>query len=72
MGGRMVNSRIPVTEETRDELREFVNGLGTTYDDAILFLLDTVKKEGEDALLAGHRLRKEFAVQRKQIGSDLK
>lgn len=32
--------RINVTEETRDRLRDFADGAGITYDDAINFLLD--------------------------------
>lgn len=55
----MVNSRVPVTEETRNDLRQFAGGLDMTYDDAIRFLLKRSLREGEDFMLAGHRLREE-------------
>lgn len=56
----MVNSRVSVTEETRDELKDFANGLGATYDETIKFLLDMIRAGDEDNLLAGRRLRSEL------------
>lgn len=58
--GRMVNSRISVTEETRDRIKDFANGVGGTYDSALNFLLDYIQESSEDALLAGRRLRKHY------------
>lgn len=33
-------SRIPVTDETRDRLKDFARGLDANYDGALNFLLD--------------------------------
>ena len=60
MSGRVTNSRISATEETKRRLRDFTNGLGGEYDDAINYLLDLASKKDEAALLAGIRLRDEF------------
>lgn len=55
--GRMVESRISVTKDTRNRFREFANGLGVEYDEAINFVLDYLAEDSEDALLLGRRLR---------------
>lgn len=57
MSGRMVNSRVSVTEETRDELKDFANGLGVTYDEAIKLLLGMVRQGNEELIVSGRRLR---------------
>jgi hypothetical protein len=48
---------IGISEETRDALRDFTRGLGTTYDAALSFLLSLLAEDGETALMAGYRLR---------------
>lgn len=53
--GRLMNARIPVTESTRDLLRDFANGLETNYDDVVLFLLSNFINPGERPLIAGKR-----------------
>jgi len=60
MSGTRVNKRIPVTDDTLNRLRDFSNGLGTTYDDAINFLIDQISDDGETAKRTGHRLRGVF------------
>jgi hypothetical protein len=55
-----MNDRVPVTKERRKELHEFALGLGTTYDEAIGFLLKFVRKPDETPLSAGDRLRPQF------------
>ena len=57
---RQVNKRIPVADDTIQRLRAFADGLGSTYDDAINFLIDMVTSEDEDPKLAGHRLRGQY------------
>lgn len=57
---RRVNKRIPVADDTLHRLRDFADGLGTTYDDAINFLIDMATDEDENPKLAGHRLRGRF------------
>ena len=54
---RRVNKRIPVADDTIHRLRDFADGLGATYDDAINFLIDMATDEDENPKLAGHRLR---------------
>jgi hypothetical protein len=57
---RRVNKRIPVADETLQRLRAFADGLGSTYDDAINFLIDMAAYEDEHPKLAGHRLRGQY------------
>lgn len=52
-----MNSRISVTEETRDKFRDFVHGLGMQYDEAIRFMMDTLSDGEMNPLLAGGKLR---------------
>lgn len=40
-------ARIPVKEDTLERLRRFSDGLGTRYDDAINYLLDSILKGGD-------------------------
>jgi len=54
---RAVSSRVSVTEETRDRLKDFVSGIGETYEVAINFLLDEISEQDESAIGAGFRLR---------------
>lgn len=54
---RRVNKRIPVADDTLQRLRDFADGLGSTYDEAINFLIDLAADEDENPKLAGHRLR---------------
>jgi len=57
---RQVNKRIPVADDTIQRLRAFADGLGSTYDDAINFLIDMATSENENPKLAGHRLRGQY------------
>lgn len=57
---RNVTSRVSVTEETRDRLKDFASGLGETYEVAINFLLDGVSEPGESPIAAGYRLREQI------------
>lgn len=57
---RQVNKRIPVADDTIQRLRAFADGLGSTYDDAINFLIDMATSEDENPKLAGHRLRGQY------------
>ena len=56
MNNPELNHRIPVTEATRDRLRDFSFGAGVTYDEAVNFLLDAYGK-GRDDLTAGREDR---------------
>jgi hypothetical protein len=71
MSGRVVNSRVSVTEETRKRLRDFANGMGVTYEEAVIFLLDNVMHPGEDDLLAGRRVRGELGRAENTTSSEL-
>ena len=55
----MTTSRVSVTEETRDRLREFCKGLGVEYDEAVNFLLDRIIAQ-RDPLIAGRELRDKY------------
>jgi hypothetical protein len=57
---RRVNKRIPVADDTIHRLRAFADGLGSTYDDAINFLIDMATADEENPKLAGHRLRGQY------------
>ena len=57
MSKGIASKRIPLTDSTWEALRDFTNGLGTTYDEAVQLLLNAVVKHGENPLMAGHRLR---------------
>lgn len=50
------SSRVPVTPAVHQELKEFRNGLGSSFDEAIALLLRIVTA-GEDAYTAGKKLR---------------
>lgn len=59
--GRKMNARVPLTEETRERLKDFVRGLGADdYDSAINFMIDYLRKHDEAVTLAGFRLRDEY------------
>lgn len=60
MGGRVVNSRISVTEETRDIMREFANGSAKTYEDVMMLFFSKFIEPGEDPYMAGRRWREEI------------
>lgn len=49
--------RIPLTDETMEQLRDFAAGLGSTYDEAIQVLLAIAKEPDEHEFVAGKRLR---------------
>lgn len=54
---RQVTSRVPVTPQTLDELKEFRNGLGGSYDDAIKMLLMLARGNETDLYIAGRNMR---------------
>lgn len=53
-------SRIAVTPATHEQLKEFRNGLNSSFDDAILLMLKLLIDDGEDPYLAGRRLREKL------------
>lgn len=55
-----MTDRVPVTPKRRKELHDFALGLGTTYDEAIGFLLKLARKPDETLIAAGDRLRPQF------------
>ena len=55
--GPKMDARISVTRMTRDEFRDFCDGMGMEYDDAVQFIMDFFQQGDEDRLLSGHRLR---------------
>lgn len=55
--GNLANYRIPITGETLQKLKDFSYGLSTTYDGAIVKLLELATQSGEDEYMAGKRLR---------------
>lgn len=58
--GRTMTSRIPVSPDTHQDMKDFCNGLRATFDDTIQFLLAQHVRGGEDPVIAGSRLREEF------------
>ena len=55
-----LTSRIPVTPETLDRLREFAAGMDATYDETINALIDLAQQEaGKSARYAGLWLKTE-------------
>lgn len=60
MTDRRLSKRVPVTDETLKRLRDFADGLGTTYDESINFLIDYASEQQENAKRTGHRLRVQY------------
>lgn len=56
-------SRVSVTPTAHEELKDFKNGLGADFSEAILFLLEQVKHPNESSISAGKRLRDNFKHQ---------
>lgn len=52
-----VTDRVPCTPETKVKLRDFSNGLGLTYDEALNFMMREFMQGDEAQMLAGFRLR---------------
>lgn len=52
-----MNARIPVTNEIRDLVRDYANGMGITYDEAIAYVfgkhLNLMPDEGAKAFMSG-------------------
>lgn len=52
-----MNARIPVTKEVRDLVRDYANGMGITYDEAIAYVfgkhLNLMPDEGAKAFMSG-------------------
>jgi len=59
-GNETATKRIAVTPTTFENVKDFTNGLSVTYDEALEFLLRSVMKPGEDAIMTGRRLRDTF------------
>lgn len=56
---RRVSSRIPVTPEVHERLRDFAKGLDATYDEALDYILD-ILTEGVNPMLKGLEHRQRF------------
>lgn len=48
---------ITIDSEVQRKVREFADGLGLTYDNTLLLLLEAVMHDGETPLQAGQRVR---------------
>ena len=53
-----VTKRIPLTPTANQRIKDFADGLGERYAEAIELLLDMVEQEHESDFEAGRRLRK--------------
>lgn len=53
-----VTKRIPLTPTANQRIKDFADGLGERYAEAIELLLDLAKEENESDFDAGRRLRK--------------
>lgn len=51
------SKRIPVTPTAWEAIKDFCSGMGVNYSEGLMFLLEQVTEPGEDAMLAGRRLR---------------
>jgi hypothetical protein len=52
-----MTSRIPCTPEVQHFMKEYANGLGVTYDEALRFLVRDIHDTGKDPLIAGRAQR---------------
>lgn len=59
---QIASSRVPVTPDTHEALREFRSGLNVSFDEAITLLLQLSRLPGEDNFAAGKRLREQLPV----------
>lgn len=57
MSDERANSRLPITPANHERMKEFKNGLGSDFDQAIRLLLSLAVKPGEDEYSAGKRLK---------------
>lgn len=57
-GSGMTTIKIEVTTQRR--LREFVQGIGGTYDSVLNFLIDRLKSDDEPDVITGAKLRNEL------------
>lgn len=55
--GRKMTKKFAVDEEAFERIKEFKDGLGANYAEAIKLLLDIALEDGESEFSAGHRLR---------------
>lgn len=62
----MTTARVSVTEQTRDELRDFTNGLNGDYHEAIKFLMKKLAGNGEDPMVLGRKFREEFQAMKER------
>ena len=60
MSDEPATSRVPLRPTTYQELKDFRSGLDETFDSAILMLLRSVRRPGEDPFSAGRRLQAEL------------
>ncbi len=62
------SSRLPLTPKSHERMKEFRNGLGGSFDEAIEVLLDSALKSGEDEYSAGKRLKSRLEKLKKAVG----
>lgn len=62
----MTTARVSVTEKTRDELRDFTNGLSGDYHEAIKFLMKKLAGDVDDPLALGRKFREEFQAMKER------
>ncbi len=62
------SDRMPCKPSTKLRYNDFVAGLGlrATYDDALVLLLDLVKREGESDFEAGRRLTEVYKTRQEE------
>jgi hypothetical protein len=60
-----MTSRIPCTPEVQHFMKEYANGLGVTYDEALRFLVRDIHDTGKDPLIAGREQRDALTAWRK-------
>jgi hypothetical protein len=61
---REMTERVAISETTKEKLKEFKDGAGVSFDEAIAMLLELATLEGEDLKGSGLLLR--FAKERGQ------
>jgi hypothetical protein len=59
--GKKKSARIPCSPEIQQALRDFSNGLGLNYDEALRFMLEQItgSADPKDRLIEGHRMREQ-------------
>lgn len=57
MSDEKASGRLPITPTNHERIKEFRNGLGSDFDQAVELLLSLALKPGEDEYSAGKRLK---------------